>query len=97
MGSHIQARQRPPATVTSERMAFRAGKTSRVWPRGFGLGATESGRRQLRVIRVVPTAGQSLPVYPDEQTCSKSAGMSQRCQCTIGDIVGLAWYKEAVN
>jgi hypothetical protein len=23
---------------------------------------------------------QSLPVYPDEQTCSKSAGISQRCQ-----------------
>src|SRR5450631_1808389 len=32
------------------------------------------------VIRVVPTAGQSLPVYPHEETFSLSVGMSQRCQ-----------------
>ena len=30
---------------------------------------------------------QSLRVYPDEQTCSKSAGMSQRCHEETGRAV----------
>lgn len=30
--------------MTSERMAFRAGKTSRVWPPGFGLSSKEGPR-----------------------------------------------------
>jgi len=34
----------------------------------------------LRVIRVVLTERQALPVYSDKQTSSESVGMSQRCQ-----------------
>jgi len=34
----------------------------------------------VRVKRVGLTVRRSLPVFPDKQTFSKSAGMSQRCQ-----------------
>jgi hypothetical protein len=36
--------------------------------------------RRLGVIRVIPTAGRSLPVYTDKQTSWACFGMSQRCQ-----------------
>jgi hypothetical protein len=39
------------------------------------------------VNRVTLGAGRPLPVYLDEQTFSESVGMSQTCQCIIGNIM----------
>jgi hypothetical protein len=36
--------------------------------------------RLIRVIRVVLTVNQPLPVYPDEGTSSEPVGMFQTCQ-----------------
>jgi hypothetical protein len=45
-----------------------------------------------RVVRVVLTLGQPLPVYPDKQTYSDPVGMSQTCQWATSfyHLVGLA-------
>src|SRR3979411_1740637 len=42
----------------------------------------------LRVIRVILTAGRSLPVYPDKQTFSVFVGMSQTVESRMGAV---AW------
>src|ERR1700676_1232525 len=53
------------------------------------------------VNRAVLTVRQSLPVFPDKQTCSKSIGMSQRCQqaTSFDHVIGAGeqrrWHAEA--
>src|SRR6202162_1075255 len=53
----------------------------------FGLQRTAGPYR--RVIRVILTACRRLPVYPDKQTFSESAGMSQRCQSATSRLCRL--------
>jgi hypothetical protein len=45
------------------------------------------------VIRVTLTVGPSLPVYPDEQTFSVSAGMSRTCQ----ELTSVLWHRRATR
>jgi hypothetical protein len=46
----------------------------------FHIRLATHGRSIHWVSRVVVTGGRQLPVFPDKQTFSVSAGMSQTCQ-----------------
>ncbi len=60
-----------------KRSTLRRAARENLYP--FGSRKRDQARCRLRVNRVILTLRRRLPVYPDKQTFSEPAGMSQTC------------------